>query len=199
MIIGLFGKQNVKPVIGAMLALIMGCQSEQEWRLYEVTHHVPDLHFSLLSHGGQIVTERDFQDYAVLLFFGFSHCQSECPATLHRLAAVVRSLGTDAGQVRILFVSVDPNRDNPQVLQRYVASFDTQHILGLTGNMTEIEDMARRYRIAYRANELDPATITHSTAVYVFDQRGRARLVITPADSNEAIAADLQRLLMSSR
>jgi protein SCO1 len=194
----LFVEQNFKSVIVAIVILIMGCHSKQDWQLHDVTHHLPYLHFSLLSHDEKIVTERDFQGYVVLLFFGFTHCQTECPTTLHRLTSVMHNLGMDAKQVHILFISVDSSRDNPHVLQRYVALFDTQQLHGLTGNMTEIEDMAKRYRIAYRANEFDPAIITHSTAVYVFDPRGDARLVITPADSNEAIAADLRKLLKSS-
>lgn len=181
-----------------MLALI-GCNPEKQWHLHEITGHLPDLHFALLDDTGQPVTDQSYQGYLVMLFFGFTNCQSECPATLFQLANVVRRLGDHANRTRILFVTLDPGHDTPEVLHRYLTAFDTGHAVGLTGNDGEVEDIAKRYRAAYRPKKSDSDSIVHSAAVYIFDPQGHARLLMTPNDSAETVADDLQLLLDSVR
>lgn len=184
--------------VALMLALI-GCNPEKQWQLHEITGHLPDLHFSLMSDTGQPVTDQSYQGYLVMLFFGFTNCQSECPTTLFRLANVVRRLGDHANRTRILFVTLDPGHDTPEVLHRYLTAFDAGHAVGLTGNEGAIEDIAKRYRAAYRPKKSDSDDIVHSAAVYVFDPQGHARLLVTPADTIETIVTDLRHLLDSLR
>jgi protein SCO1/2 len=179
--------------------VLSGCDTEKQWRLHEITGHLPDLHFSLLSDTGQPVTDQTYQGYLVLLFFGFTSCQSECPTTLFRLAKIVCDLGDHAKRARILFVTLDPGRDTPQALHRYVTAFDAGHAIGLTGGEGEIEDLAKRYRAAFRAGKSESGDIAHSAAVYVFDPQGHARLLITPDDAIATVANDLRHLLASSR
>jgi protein SCO1/2 len=181
------------------LALVLnGCDKERQWQLNEISGHLPDLRFSLMSDTGQPVTDQTYQGYLVLLFFGFTTCQAECPTTLFRLAKIVRGLGEHANRARILFVTLDPGRDTPQVLHRYVTAFDAGHATGLTGSEAEIEDLAKRYRAAFRPRKSDSDDITHSAAVYVFDPKGHARLLITPDDAIVTVANDLRFLLESS-
>jgi len=184
--------------VALMLALI-GCNPEKQWQLHEITGHLPDLHFSLLDDTGQPVTDQSYQGYLVMLFFGFTNCQSECPATLFQLANVVRRLGDHANRTRILFVTLDPGHDTPEVLHRYLTAFDAGHAVGLTGNDGEVEDIAKRYRAAYRPKKSDSGGIVHSAAVYIFDPQGHARLLMTPNDTVETVADDLQLLLDSVR
>ncbi len=134
-----------------------------------------------------------------MMFFGFTRCSSECPVTLFRLAKILQRFGQDADRIRILFVTLTPEQDNPSVLQQYVATFDASHMIGLTGNPNEIEALAKRYRVAYRPSSSSSAAndITHGTAVYVFDSAGHARLLITPDDAIETAAEDLHQLLAS--
>lgn len=183
----------------ALMSALNGCNQEQLWKLPKITGHLPDLRFSLLSDTGQAVTAQTYQGYLVLLFFGFTRCRAECPATLFRLASIAKQLKDNAGRVRILLVSLDFEHDTPQVLHRYVSAFDAGQVIGLTGGKEAIEDLAKRCRAAYRPDESDSGGFTHSAAVYVFDPQGHARLLITPNDTMAAVAGDLQRLLDPSR
>lgn len=187
-------------ILYAALTLVLnGCDTEKKWQLHEVTGHLPDLRFSLMSDTRQPVTNQTYQGYLVMLFFGFTSCQAECPSTLFRLAKIVQSLGDHAKRTRILFVTLDPGRDTPQVLHRYVTAFAAGHVIGLTGSEAEIEDLAKRYRAAFRPRKSDSDDIAHSAAVYVFDPQGHARLLVTPDDTIETVANDLQHLLDSLR
>jgi protein SCO1/2 len=106
-------------------------------------------------------------------------------------------LGTDANRARILFVTLDPERDTPQILHRYVGQFDPDHAIGLTGTTSDIERLTKQYRAAYRPRSKisEAGGIDHGDAVYIFDSQGRARLLATSADSDEHLAQDLRRLL----
>jgi protein SCO1/2 len=198
----LFGTLGLKfgqTILCVSLTLVLnGCNTEGR-QLHDITGHLPDLRFSLMSDAGQRVTDQTYRGNLVMLFFGFTSCQAECPSTLFRLAKIVQGLGDDAKRVRILFVTLDSGRDTPQVLHRYVTAFDAGHAIGLTGKDAEIEAFAKRYRAAYRPIKSDSDDITHSAAVYVFDPQGHARLLVTPDDAIETVAKDLSRLLESSR
>jgi protein SCO1/2 len=183
----------------ALTLVLNGCNTEKKWQLHEITGHLPDLRFSLMSDTGQPVTDQTYQGHLIMLFFGFTSCQAECPSTLFRLAKIVQHLGDNANRARILFVTLDSGRDTLQVLHRYVTAFDAGHAIGLTGSEGEIEDIAKRYRAAYRPRKSDSDDIIHSAAVYVFDPQGHARLLITPDDAIVMAANDLRRLLESSR
>lgn len=190
-----FDKQRL--VFMVLALLITGCDAQQKGTLHDISGHLPDLQFSLLSDTGQSVTNLSYRGYLVLLFFGFSHCPGECPAVLSRLAAVLRHIGDKAKDIRILFITLDPGRDTPSVLQRYLARFDTEHAIGLIGNEDQIEALVKRYRIAYRSDGSNSGDFAHSTAVYVFDPEGRARLLISPDDSDATITGGLLTLLDS--
>ena len=198
----LFGTLGLKfgqTILCVSLTLVLnGCNTEGR-QLHDITGHLPDLRFSLMSDAGQRVTDQTYRGNLVMLFFGFTSCQAECPSTLFRLAKIVQGLGDDAKRVRILFVTLDSGRDTPQVLHRYVTGFDAGHAIGLTGKDAEIEDFAKRYRAAYRPIKSDSDDITHSAAVYVFDPQGHARLLVTPDDPIETAVNDLRHLLEISR
>ena len=149
----------------ALTLLLNGCGNQEPWRLHDISGHLPNLRFSLMSDAGQIVTNQTFQGKLVLLFFGFTRCQATCPTTLFRLTKIVQRLGSDADRPRILFVTLDPGRDKPEVLRRYLAEFDAERAIGLTGNEGAIEDFVKRYRAAYRPSATDFDDIVHSAAV----------------------------------
>jgi protein SCO1 len=183
----------------ALTLVLNACNTESQWQLHDITGHLPDLRLSLRCDTGQPVTEQTYQGYLVMLYFGFTTCQAECPSTLFRLAKIVQGLEDNANSARILFVTLDPGRDTEQILHSYVTAFDAGHAVGLTGSEAEIEDLAKRYRAAFRPGKSDSDDITHSAAVYVFDPQGQARLLITPDDAIETVANDLRHLLKSSR
>jgi protein SCO1/2 len=181
------------------LAALTGCTHRAEsWQLTNVTGHLPDLDFKLTVDTGRPVSAASFKGRASLVYFGYTHCPDVCPETMGRLMQVLGKLGPDAQKVRILFITVDPARDTPQALHDYVGAFDAEHAEGLTGTDWQIESLAKRYRVAYQMEKRDPNgnyEVTHSSAVYVFDNQGRARLLATDHDTPDAIAQDLRRII----
>ncbi|WP_109478138.1 SCO family protein [Paraburkholderia sp. C35] len=176
-----------------------GCTHRGEpWQLTDVSGHLPDLDFTLTADNGQRVAADSFKGRVSLVYFGYTHCPDVCPETMGRLMQVIGKLGPDAQKVRILFVTVDPARDTPKALHDYVDAFDAQHAQGLTGTDAQIEDMARHYRVAYQMEKRDPNgnyEVTHSSAVYIFDAKNRARLLATDHDSPDVIATDVRRII----
>jgi protein SCO1/2 len=183
---------------GAALSLGACTKQDGPWQLYNVAGHLPDLNFALTDDDGKSVTGASFNGRTNLVYFGYTHCPDVCPETLARLMQVLEKLGDDAGQVRILFISVDPARDTPQALHGYVSAFDARHIVGLAGSHRETEELARRYRVAFQMEK--PKSdgnydVTHSSLVYVFDRHGRARLLATDSNSIDMIVHDLKQLI----
>ncbi len=181
------------------LTALAGCSGEEKlpFRLTDVSGHMPDLDFKLTDDNGKPVTGADYRGKVALLYFGYTHCPDVCPLTLAQLHVVMQRLGPLANDVRILFVSVDPARDTPPVMHAYVNAFDPRAI-GLTGNASDIEALSKRYRSAYtREPEAKDGSydVSHSSAIYVFDRKGGARVLATPADSQDDLVHDLHLLL----
>jgi len=147
------------------------------------------------------VTAVDFHGKIVFLYFGYTQCPDFCPTTLTNLANVLQDLGTHANDVRVLFVTIDPNRDSLAVLKQYAAAFAPQ-VVGLRGTPDELAALARRYRVAYSvtpAQNGHPYEVTHSSIVYVFDQSGNARLLVDsmakPKPDITGMTQDLETLV----
>ena len=195
-------------LLGLMALSIMflaGCSDpNQKWSLYDVSGHLPDLRFSLVGEGNKTITQQDLKDKTVLMFFGYASCPDICPTTMAQLTEVLEKLGDDAKDVRIIFVSVDPHRDKPDVLQAYVDAFN-KNAIGLTGNEKQIADLARRYRVAYQIEKPKPGDdakiydVTHSRGVFIFDKTGRARLLAPDTEKVEVVTQDLRQLIDLTR
>lgn len=186
-------------LLAALATTLAACQHAEPlpFRLTQVTGHMPDLDFHLVNDEGKPVTAADYRGKIVLLYFGYTHCPDVCPLTLAHLHVVMQRLGPLADGARILFVSVDPTRDTPQVMHAYVNAFDKRAV-GLTGSPGDIETLSKRYRASY-SREPDQGNgnyeVSHSSAIYVFDRQGHARLLATPADSQDSLVHDLHLLL----
>jgi protein SCO1 len=147
------------------------------------------------------LTLADWKGHWTVAFFGYTHCPDVCPETMARLMQVMQNLGPDADRAQIVFITVDPARDTPAALRSYMQAFDAKHAAGLSGTDSAVESIARRYRVAYQMEKRDPSgnyEVTHSSAVYIFDSRGHARLLATDRDSIDAITQDLQRVIRST-
>ncbi|CAA9892203.1 Protein SCO1/2 [Candidatus Methylobacter favarea] len=198
----IYATASARFLIGIALASgLTSCNSEPAWHLNNISGHLPDLEFALISDKGMPVTAQTFKGRLIVMYFGFTHCAAECPVAMARLSQVLQKLGKDADRVHILFVTLDPGRDTSPVLHRYLSAFNAAHMTGLTGNKQAIIDLVKRYRSAYR-----PATgggksndIAHSAAVYIFDAQGQARLLFSPAEPDKNLVSDLLRLLHESR
>ncbi|NQW82675.1 MAG: SCO family protein [Alcaligenaceae bacterium] len=190
-------------LVGA-LALTACSERDYKWSLYDVSGHLPDLEFSLKGVGNQTVTEASLKNKTVLIFFGYASCPDICPTTMAQLTEVLAKLGDEAKDVRILFISVDPHRDTPDILQAYVDAFN-KNAIGLTGNEKEIAALAKRYRVAYQiekpklGDNADIYDVTHSRGVFIFDRFGKARLLASDTEAIELVTTDLRRLLQSTR
>ena len=139
----------------------------------------------------------DFRGKLLLVFFGFTHCPDICPTTLLKAAEVKKALGSKADKLQVLFVTVDPERDTPEVLSKYVPSFDPSFI-GLRGSGDETTRAAREFKVFFQKVPNRDGTgynVDHTAASYVLDTQGRLRLFVRQTQPVEEIVADLQQLL----
>jgi protein SCO1 len=170
------------------------------YALKNITGLVEPLEFHLTNQDDQAVTAADYRRHLVLLYFGYTRCPDECPTTLTTLANALRTLGPEASRVRVLFVSVDPQRDSTAVLKRYVGNFGPDFV-GLRGGPAELTELSKRYRIAYHYEKPDKYgnyEVDHSSAVFIFDGDGHARLLAQSDNTAPQVASDLRRLLEGS-
>lgn len=150
----------------------------------------------LTDHHGKPRTLADFRGKVVLLFFGYTQCPDICPTAMQRFALSMQKLGADADKVQVLFVSLDPERDTPELLGKYVPFFHPS-FLGLTGTPAEIAAVAREFRVFYAKRAAEGGlgyTLDHWAGAYAFDAEGRLRLYIPPELSADEVAADVRRL-----
>lgn len=125
--------------------------------------------FKLIGVDGQEVTEAAVKGKYSLFFFGFTFCPDACPTALNTFTLVLEKLGPDAAKIQPVFVSIDPERDTPQVLKEYLSSFDPR-IMGLTGTAEEIAEAAKKFRVYYaRQGEGEYYLMDHSTAIIVMN------------------------------
>ncbi|MEX0607195.1 MAG: SCO family protein [Halofilum sp. (in: g-proteobacteria)] len=188
-------------VVGLALTLTMvlsACGSEPEWDLRDVSGLLPDLDYELeRAADGATVTEDAYAGEVRVLFFGFTNCPDICPMTLQKFSQAVRSLEGGADEVRVLFVSVDPERDDREKLREYVSAFGDRFV-GLRGPEPVLRDLAKRYRVTFGYGEPDEAgyyDVSHSSAAYIFDREGNIRLLARQDSSIGEIERDLQRLV----
>jgi protein SCO1/2 len=153
-------------------------------------------HFQLTDQNGRTVTDQDMKGHPFLVFFGFTHCPDVCPTTLFEVSEVLRKLGTDADRVGALFVTVDPERDTPDLMKDYLASFDPR-LLGLTGDPAAIAAALKNYRVYSKKIPLDGGdyTMDHSAIVYLMDKEGRFVAPFSLKRRPEDAAADLKKYL----
>jgi protein SCO1/2 len=150
--------------------------------------------FSLVDQDGRTVTEQDFRGRPFLVFFGFTHCPDVCPTALFDMSEVLRKLGADADRAAALFITVDPERDTPEVLKNYLSSFDP-HLRGLTGNQAAIDAVTKAYR-AYARKVPNPDggyTMDHTALVYLMDKQGRFVAPFSLKRTPEESAAELRK------
>ncbi|MGQ0579608.1 MAG: SCO family protein [Betaproteobacteria bacterium] len=156
--------------------------------------------FALTDHTGKPRALADFRGRVVVMFFGFTHCPDVCPTTLAELAAAVKKLGTDGDKVQVLLVTVDPERDTPQVLSQYVTAFDPR-FLALRGTAEETARVAKEFKVLYQkvsGARPDSYTVDHSAGTYIFDTQGRLRLYVSYGQGPEVFAHDIALLLKQS-
>lgn len=152
---------------------------------------------NLTDHTGKPRSLADFKGKVVAVFFGYTHCPDVCPTTMADLKQTMKLLGTQADELQVLFVTLDPERDTQEVLAQYVPSFDKRFI-GLFGTQEQTAKATADFKIfASRVENSGRSgyTIDHSAGVYIYDKAGKIRLYVAYGEKPQVIAADIKKLL----
>ena len=157
--------------------------------------------FTLVDHTGRTVTDKEFHGKYLLVFFGYSYCPDICPTTLYEIANAMQLLGDRAERVQPLFITIDPERDTPEVVAEYVGAFHPR-IVGLTGTPDQIRQVAGTYRAFYgRHDEGDAGEksndylMDHSAFTYLMAPDGTYLTIFGYGTAPEDIAAEVNRRL----
>jgi protein SCO1/2 len=185
----------------ALAALAAGCAEDKpQFRSVDVTGVDYARDFRLPDADGRPRSLADFRGKAVVLFFGYTQCPDVCPTTMQELAQAKKLLGADGDKVQGVFVTVDPERDTPQVLKAYMANFDPSFV-ALRGSAEQTEALARDFKVFFKKNESKTPgvyTMDHAAASFVYDAQGRLRLYARYGMGAEALAGDLKLLLRTA-
>ena len=156
--------------------------------------------FALTDHNGKPRTLADFKGKVVVVFFGYTQCPDVCPTTLSELAGIKKALGSEAERLQVIFITLDPQRDTPELMAGFVPAFDSS-FLGLWGEQAVIDKVAKDFKVfAQKVPSKDSKsyTIDHTAGSYVFDDQGRIRLFVRHGQGGDGLQMDLQRLLAGS-
>jgi protein SCO1 len=192
-----FGRLVVGLTLGLAIIGLSACADKPSFRNTDITGAEFAREFSLTDHNGQARTLADFKGKAVVVFFGFTQCPDVCPTTLAEMTEAVKQLGADGNKLQVLFITIDPERDTPELLKKYVPAFHPS-FLGLTGNAEAIAKVAKEFKVFYQKSPgKTPGSYTmdHTANSYVFDPQGRVRLVVKHGLGAEPLVQDLKQLL----
>lgn len=162
-----------------------------------IQSQTPAPQVDLITSSGDRASLSDFEDQVLVLYFGYTFCPDVCPTTLSGLKKAVDQLGSAADDVQVIMVSVDPERDSPEVLGDYLSYFDPR-FLGMTGSQEEIASVATVYGVFYQAEEGSVDTgylVSHTARLMIVDRDGYLKLVMPGDATPDQIAADLDYLL----
>lgn len=153
--------------------------------------------FSLPDIDGRMRTLADFKGKVVVVFFGYTQCPDVCPTTMQELAQVKKALGPDGDRVQGVFITVDPQRDKPELLKLYLASFDPSFV-ALRGSEEQIKDTAKEFKVYYMqkaGSTPDSYTVDHTAASFLFDPEGRVRVYARYGAGAQPLMSDIKLLL----
>lgn len=182
----------------APLALFTACSEQKpSFASIDLTGADYAKDFELTDHNGQVRHLKDFAGKVVVIFFGYTQCPDVCPTSMAELAEIKKALGKDGERLQGLFVTVDPQRDTPEVLKGYMSNFDPT-FLALYATPDKLAELAKDYKVYYKRVEgKTPTSYTmdHSAGSYVYDTKGQLRLFTRYGMGAKALTADIQQLL----
>ena len=181
----------------AALALVACGENKVPFTGIDITGADYATGFSLTDHNGQPRTLADFKGKAVVIFFGFTQCPDVCPTSMTEMAQAKQLLGADGDRLQGLFISIDPERDTPEIMKAYMAAFDPT-FLALYAKPEELPEVAKSFKIYYKkvvGSSPETYTMDHSAGSYVYDPQGRVRLYHRYGTGAQALADDLKKLL----
>ncbi|WP_416559317.1 SCO family protein [Limnohabitans sp. yimb22184] len=184
--------------LAAVVGGLMGCgQDKPAFRAVDITGADYAQGWELSDQDGQVRTLKDFAGKAVVVFFGFTQCPDVCPTALQEMAQAKQLLGADGAKLQGIFITVDPERDTPELLKAYMANFGSDFV-ALRPTLEQLPQVTKDFKIYYKKVEgKTPTSYTmdHSAGSFTFDPQGRIRLYNRHASGAEALAADVKILL----
>ncbi|GAB3455550.1 SCO family protein [Massilia terrae] len=153
--------------------------------------------FALNDFNGKPRTLADYKGKVVLVFFGYTQCPDVCPTTMAEMANVMKQLGPQADKVQVLFITLDPERDKPDLLKSYVPAFDPRFV-GLYGTPEQTAAVAKEFKVFYtrvQGSSPDNYSIDHTAGTYVFDRDGKLRLFVRHGQGPAPLVHDIKQLL----
>ena len=184
-----------------LAGVLLGCQKSPPpapaFQATDITGAAFARDFELTDHNGRTRRLADFRGKVVAIFFGYTHCPDVCPTTLSDFAIALKSMGDDANRVQVLFVTVDPERDTPELLKQFVPAFNP-NFLGMSTDAQHLKALTQEYKVVYqKTSERGPGDylIDHSAGTYIYDPQGRLRLLMPYGSGADVIAHDLKALL----
>ena len=181
--------------------ILVACSAEKpQFKSIDLTGADYAKGFALTDQNGKPRTLQEFAGKVVVVFFGFTQCPDVCPTSMAELAEVKKLLGPDGDKLQAVFITVDPERDTPDVLKAYMGNFDPTFI-ALRPTMTELPDFAKSYKVFYKKVEGKTASsysMDHSAGSYVYDAKGQIRLYSRYGSGAEALASDIKLLMKNT-
>lgn len=176
------------------LALLSAC-SKPAFQGSDISQSKIGGGFELIDMHKQKRTLADYRGKVSVLFFGYTSCPDVCPTTLAELRTAMAELGEQSKEVQVLFISVDPERDRPELLAQYVPAFHPSFI-GLTGSKQQIDQAVRNYRAVYQKQGKDQNyTVDHTAGSYLIDRQGQTRVLINYGAGAATFTHDIKLLL----
>jgi protein SCO1/2 len=185
-------------MVAGASALFSACSDKKpDFAAIDVTGADYARGFSLTDHNGQPRSVRDFAGKVVVVFFGYTQCPDACPTTMAELAEVKKLLGKDGERLQAVFITVDPERDTPEVLKAYMTNFDPT-FLALIPSTAALPALAKDFKVYYKKVEGQTPTsysMDHTAGSYIYDPRGKLRLYTRYGSGPAALAADIALLI----
>lgn len=185
-------------LLACLCISLLGCAPEPaKFNSTDITGAPFGEDFRLTDHNGHQRSLSDFKGSVVVVFFGFTHCPDVCPTTLSEMKAVRDQLGEKGKRMQVLFITLDPERDTPQLLAQYVPSFDPS-FLGLYGDLEATAATAKTFKVFYQkvpGSTPENYGMDHTAASYVYDPQGRLRLHVRSGMKAADVAQDIELLL----
>lgn len=189
-------------IITSTTGLISSCSPDApKFTAIDITGADYAKDFSLPDHNGKVRTLKDFQGKIVMMFFGYTQCPDVCPTSMSEMAEIKKLLGPDGDRLQGLFVSVDPDRDKPEMLKAYMANFDPS-FLALVTTPEKTAALAKEYKVYYKKVDGPTETsytVDHTAGSYVYDTQGKLRLFTRYGTKPELTAADIKVLLSQAK
>ena len=151
---------------------------------------------NLISHNKQKISNLNLQGYPILLFFGFTHCPEVCPTTLGNLQNILENINKGDQVVKIVFVTLDPDRDNSINLKHYISGFG-ENVVGITGKIDQISKLAKRWNVYWEKIETgkNNYNINHTATVFMIDKNGDFSGTIAWGENQRSVKLKLQKLI----